>query len=642
MAKKIARKAAAQKRPASPDPTFESRSQRLRTQREKKSVAAVPLLERRGASGKEFERVQEFLKRFRHSKGRPQSGVLDEVTAEALANYQRFHGLAITSVFDLASRDHMLRSRCGLPDKVSGSPVAANVLCSWDQCEITYAFDVAPADVPANKAFDAVRRAIATWDRFAPIRSREVGADENPDVVIGWRPAADPDFDMTGGTLAHADFPPGCTVVATNPSPLHFDDEEHPWGIGDEDAFDIETLALHEWGHILGLGHSSNGDAIMAPTFEEGETKRGLHEDDLDGLFELYPGYRRRGDSANQAGEIRSNACIRHRTSQVISAVRTSSNTLRLIAWQVDPSGAVNRTGDSGNQVGISYEADIARGDRYVVACRTAAGTLKLISWDVNNAGTAINRRGDSANQAGSATLIRIGALAGNRFVTACRASSGDLVLITWRLEVDGSLTRLHDSHGAAGQIHGLALTVLAPTRVATSVRASNGSLKVIAWEIAANGTIDRLGDSGSLAGEASQIASCLDEHGHLITAVRAGNDSLVLIAWSIDAAGGVTRLGDSAGQAGETKEHDLMQRPGGVVAAVRTGAGTMKLVGFSVSVAGGIARERDSHDLAGAATLIRLTDESLAGANPIVTAVRTAGKNLKLISWAEATCFGE
>lgn len=90
---------------------------------------------------------------------------------------------------------------------------------------------------------------------------------------------------------AHADFPPGCSVVVDQlPLPVHFDDSEHTWVIGAASGgFDIETVALHEIGHILGLEHSAVSGAVMFPSVSSNFTLRALQEDDLAGLRQLYP-----------------------------------------------------------------------------------------------------------------------------------------------------------------------------------------------------------------------------------------------------------------------------------------------------------------------------------------------------------------
>jgi hypothetical protein len=123
-----------------------------------------------------------------------------------------------------------------------------------------------------------------------PFTFTEVGVGGYHEIEIDWRNAADPDYNMVGPTLAHADYPPGCTFVTnTFPKPVHFDDSEHLWSIGAvTDAYDVETVALHEIGHILGLQHSTVSGAVMAPTISSRSTLRSLQPDDIAGIRSLY------------------------------------------------------------------------------------------------------------------------------------------------------------------------------------------------------------------------------------------------------------------------------------------------------------------------------------------------------------------
>lgn len=96
---------------------------------------------------------------------------------------------------------------------------------------------------------------------------------------------------MVGGILAHADFPPGYSVVVKGlPLPLHYDDQEHKWVDGAvANSFDIETVGLHEFGHILGLAHSSVAGSVMYPSVSPNFLKRTLTGDDRDAIRNLYP-----------------------------------------------------------------------------------------------------------------------------------------------------------------------------------------------------------------------------------------------------------------------------------------------------------------------------------------------------------------
>jgi hypothetical protein len=50
---------------------------------------------------------------------------------------------------------------------------------------------------------------------------------------------------------------------------------------------DIETVLLHENGHVAGLGHSSNSAAVMYAYYQG--VRRSLHPDDVSGISTLYP-----------------------------------------------------------------------------------------------------------------------------------------------------------------------------------------------------------------------------------------------------------------------------------------------------------------------------------------------------------------
>ena len=244
----------------------------------------------RGAQSKDLGSVQDFLVRFGYlKKGTYKSRRLDKQTSEALKNYQRANGRRATGEFNKATRDQMTTHRCGLPDMDSG--IAFTTTCSWDESELKFAFGLGTGDVAGSVEFQAVRNAFQTWAAVTPLTFIEVSMGQNPDIAIDWRNANDPDHSMVGGVLAHADFPPGCGVVTnTLPKPVHFDDSEHNWVIGAvSGGFDVETVALHEIGHILGLAHSSVAGSVMFASVSSNFTKRALTPDDISGAQDLYP-----------------------------------------------------------------------------------------------------------------------------------------------------------------------------------------------------------------------------------------------------------------------------------------------------------------------------------------------------------------
>ncbi len=52
---------------------------------------------------------------------------------------------------------------------------------------------------------------------------------------------------------------------------------------------DLESVTVHELGHILGLGHSQDPNAVMYASIGEGVVKRDLQQDDINGIQTLYP-----------------------------------------------------------------------------------------------------------------------------------------------------------------------------------------------------------------------------------------------------------------------------------------------------------------------------------------------------------------
>ncbi|HMN28984.1 MAG TPA: matrixin family metalloprotease, partial [Caldilineaceae bacterium] len=52
---------------------------------------------------------------------------------------------------------------------------------------------------------------------------------------------------------------------------------------------DVESAALHEFGHWLGLGHDTEPDAAMYSTLQTGSVRRTLHPSDIAGITYIYP-----------------------------------------------------------------------------------------------------------------------------------------------------------------------------------------------------------------------------------------------------------------------------------------------------------------------------------------------------------------
>lgn len=61
-----------------------------------------------------------------------------------------------------------------------------------------------------------------------------------------------------------------------------------PWATDGVNHYDVETVFLHENGHVAGLSHSADQSAIMYPSYQN--VNHILQQDDIDGITFLYPG----------------------------------------------------------------------------------------------------------------------------------------------------------------------------------------------------------------------------------------------------------------------------------------------------------------------------------------------------------------
>lgn len=147
-----------------------------------------------------------------------------------------------------------------------------------NNCVVHFDFSVQPKNV-----MHSIARAFRTWELNSQFRFIRLLDLKNADIHIGFYKGDHGDgypFDGPGKFVAHT-FPP-------QDGRIHFDGDEK-WSNGAlPGAVDLETIALHEIGHVLGLAHSQVEAAIMFPTFSLGTTK-GLNQDDLNGIKALYP-----------------------------------------------------------------------------------------------------------------------------------------------------------------------------------------------------------------------------------------------------------------------------------------------------------------------------------------------------------------
>ena len=170
----------------------------------------------------------------------------------------------------------------------------------WDKTSLTYYFQNGTADISGTAEYQAFRDGLAYWSAVTPLTFTQVSSASAADIVVQWVVGDHGDgspFD-NGGTvengilknvLAHAFPPPTGPGQNSLLGDVHFDDFE-TWTTairsGSGQPIDLVTIAAHEIGHSLGLGHTTAVGALMRANYTG--SQRSLSQTDVDAVQSLY------------------------------------------------------------------------------------------------------------------------------------------------------------------------------------------------------------------------------------------------------------------------------------------------------------------------------------------------------------------
>lgn len=267
-----------------------------------------------GSRGEEVRSTYEYLTRYGYfesaelrqrypdfapivARAPADPSVFDEHLLEGLLAFQRLSGLETTGVIDAPTRQLMETPRCAHPDvdpqQVDPSQKWALWIRRFTHTNLTFGFQNYTARLTQAETRAAMMSALNTWANASDLTFAEV-APASADIEIGFfatnnRPGwLDPefkDFDGPGKVLAATSIPAGSMSVY---------DEDERWTVASPtppDGVDLESVALHEFGHSLGLWHSSVGQPVMYPFYTT--SKRALLPDDRQAIGALYASWER-------------------------------------------------------------------------------------------------------------------------------------------------------------------------------------------------------------------------------------------------------------------------------------------------------------------------------------------------------------
>uniref|UniRef100_H2Z0T6 Peptidase metallopeptidase domain-containing protein n=1 Tax=Ciona savignyi TaxID=51511 RepID=H2Z0T6_CIOSA len=237
-----------------------------------------------------------FLVKYGYLSPHQSTRTRDELT-EATSTFQRMYGLAETGLLDQDTLTLMRQPRCGLWDDVDRQSIESKHLVrkkrytlmgNWPSKKITYGFRMYTDDMSTVQQQDAVARALEVWSRDTPLVFTQVSQwQKDVNIMISFLRGYHNDgypFDGPGHTLAHA-FYPG---QGDRSGDVHFDADEKWTYKAEGDGTNLFMVAVHEFGHALGLGHSTSQGSVMLPFYQGFKDGIALNQDDIQAVYTLY------------------------------------------------------------------------------------------------------------------------------------------------------------------------------------------------------------------------------------------------------------------------------------------------------------------------------------------------------------------
>ena len=176
------------------------------------------------------------------------------------------------------------RCRCGVRTPKNYGRKLSLKPDKWGKNHLTYFMSGRDTlDMSAEDWDTQFRLAFESWSEVCPLTFASTNSQKEADFVIGVSRRRRSGFGRSGGVLAWAQLPPRRDYDGQLWS--MFDLAEN-WILPEEQyGIILRSVAAHEIGHLLGLDHSRDADALMFPYINDALKPR---EDDIARIQDLY------------------------------------------------------------------------------------------------------------------------------------------------------------------------------------------------------------------------------------------------------------------------------------------------------------------------------------------------------------------
>ncbi|CAJ1931585.1 unnamed protein product [Sphenostylis stenocarpa] len=222
---------------------------------------------------KGLSRIKDYFSNFSYLQSEQIDDYLDQKTESAIKRYQQYFNLQVNGYLTNETLQLISRPRCAVPDMSFDYDFTQNV--SWPKAgnrwfqkrNLTYAFLLA-SQIPDNttKVFG---EAFTQWAHATGfLNFTKATTYDDADIKIGfYNISAVVDYDAFGVSFIR-EKPPSNVKTGE----IHLDGSIY-WALPSENdslswkdgVLDLESVAMHQIGHLLGLDHSSMNDSVMYP-----------------------------------------------------------------------------------------------------------------------------------------------------------------------------------------------------------------------------------------------------------------------------------------------------------------------------------------------------------------------------------------